>query len=100
VDGEVLRVPIAHAEGNYYADDQTIAALEANNQIVVRYCEASGEVTPAANPNGSIGNIAGVVNEARNVVGLMPHPDRCVEEVLGNRDGIRMLEAIGKGMRK
>ncbi len=85
--GQVLRFPIAHADGNYHADPVTLAALQANAQIVFRYCREDGTVTPEANPNGSLDNIAGIRNAGGNVLGLMPHPERCAEAVLGNRDG-------------
>ena len=85
--GQVLRIPISHYEGNYYADEATLAMLEANNQIVFRYCTPEGEITGEANPNGSLHNIAGIVNEAGNVLGMMPHPERCCEAVLGGVDG-------------
>ncbi len=92
--GSVLRVPIAHAEGNYFAPADTLKALEDNDQIVFRYCERGGNVTPEANPNGSLGNIAGICNAARNVVGLMPHPERASEAILGNEDGLGMFESL------
>lgn len=92
--GEVLKIPIAHADGNYFADDDTIKRLRDNGQIIFRYCDASGNVSEKANPNGSLLNIAGICNEKRNVVGMMPHPERCAEEVLGNVDGKRVFESI------
>ena len=92
--GQVLRLPIAHKEGNYYCDPRTLAELEANGQVVFRYCEPSGEVTEEANPNGSLANIAGIVNRRGNVLGLMPHPERCAEAVLGNRDGLVIWQSI------
>jgi phosphoribosylformylglycinamidine synthase len=85
--GQVLKLPIAHAEGNYYTDPVTLSALQANAQIVFRYCDRDGNVTPDSSPNGSIDNIAGIRNAAGNVLGLMPHPERCAEEVLNNEDG-------------
>src|SRR6478736_8382479 len=84
---QVLKIPIAHADGNYYTDDVTLSQLKATAQIVFHYCTADGEVTPDANPNGSIENIAGIVNIKGNVLGMMPHPERCVEDVLGNDAG-------------
>jgi phosphoribosylformylglycinamidine synthase I len=85
--GQVITVPIAHNEGNYFADDETVASLEKNGQIVFRYCTADGNVTAEANPNGSLGNIAGITNEGGNVLGMMPHPERCAEAILGHEDG-------------
>jgi phosphoribosylformylglycinamidine synthase subunit PurQ / glutaminase len=92
--GQVLRIPIAHGEGNFFADPHVLAALDANRQVVFRYATATGEVTPDANPNGSIHNIAGICNEGRNVVGLMPHPERACEPALGSRDGLVMFESV------
>src|SRR3989454_5907649 len=85
--GQVLRLPIAHGEGNYFAEPDVIARLEANRQVIFRYTNAAGEVRDEANPNGSASAIAGVCNEARNVIGLMPHPERACESVLGSADG-------------
>ncbi|HHM23989.1 MAG TPA: phosphoribosylformylglycinamidine synthase subunit PurQ [Bacteroidetes bacterium] len=93
-EGQVLKIPIAHNEGNYYADPDTLEALEGNGQVVLRYCEANGEVTRAANPNGSLHNIAGIVNRQGNVFGLMPHPERASELLLGSEDGKRIFESI------
>ena len=87
-------IPIAHAEGRYYASDAVLDELEANDQVLFRYCDAAGEVTPAANPNGSLRNIAGVCNAGRNVFGMMPHPERAAEALLGNTDGRLLLEAL------
>ncbi len=89
--GTVLKMPIAHGDGNYFADPAVMERLEKNRQVVVRYCDETGAVTPASNPNGSINNVAGVCNERGNVFGLMPHPDRCSEAVLGNSDGLKMF---------
>ena len=91
--GQVLKLPIAHGEGSYYAAPETIAALEANRQVVFRYCAADGAVNDAANPNGSLHAIAGVCNRRRNVVGLMPHPERACESALGSDDGRVVLES-------
>ena len=91
--GQVLTLPIAHGEGNYYAAPATIAALEANRQVIFRYCAADGATSDAANPNGSLAAIAGVCNMGRNVVGLMPHPERACESVLGSADGRVVLES-------
>ena len=85
--GQVIRVPISHGEGNYYADDATLDALEASNGVLFRYSEPNGDITTAANPNGSRRNIAGIVNAARTVAGMMPHPERCAESLLGGEDG-------------
>ena len=92
--GQVLRVPIAHGEGNYFADDETLDALERNRQVIFRYCDAEGRVTREANPNGSARGIAGICNAGRNVLGMMPHPERCSEDLLGNRDGLAMFRSI------
>ena len=92
--GQVLKVPIAHGEGNYYADEATLDELERNRQVVFRYTTSSGEITAAANPNGSARNIAGICNRQRNVVGLMPHPERACELALGSSDGKIVLESV------
>ncbi len=92
--GDVLSIPISHGDGNYHADDETLARLEANGQIAFRYCTADGDVTDDANPNGSRANIAGITNEAGNVLGLMPHPERAVEAALGGTDGLVVLRSI------
>jgi phosphoribosylformylglycinamidine synthase subunit PurQ / glutaminase len=97
--GQVLRIPIAHGEGNYFAPPDVIDRLERNRQIVFRYCEPSGEVTGAANPNGSIHGIAGLCNEQRNVVGLMPHPERACEPALGSADGRVVFESVIHSLR-
>lgn len=94
VGDDPLIIPIAHAEGRYYANETTLKELEANGQVLFRYCDADGEVTDAANPNGSLHNIAGVCNKDRNVYGMMPHPERAAEEALGNTDGKRMFESF------
>lgn len=87
-------IPIAHGEGNYYADADTIKSLNDNDQVLFRYCDVNGNVTPEANPNGSIENIAGITNANRNVFGMMPHPERAADENLGNIDGKAMFESI------
>ena len=89
-----LRVPIAHGEGCYFADEETLKGLRENRQILWQYCDASGEVLESANPNGSIDNIAGVCNAARNVAGLMPHPERACESLLGSADGNAIFESM------
>lgn len=99
--GQVLTLPIAHAEGNYYTDPTTLSSLKARNQVVFRYCTADGQVTPEANPNGSLDGIAGITNAAGNVLGLMPHPERSAEALLGNEDGrlilLSLLDSITRG---
>lgn len=90
-DYRPLKIPIAHGEGRYYADAATLASLEANGQVVFRYCDANGAVTEAANPNGSLNNIAGICNEAGNVLGMMPHPERATSVQLGNVAGQAIL---------
>ena len=92
--GQVLRLPIAHGEGNYYAPPDVVANLESTGRVVFRYVTASGERTDAANPNGAINNIAGICNEARNVVGLMPHPERACETAVGSADGLVLFESV------
>jgi phosphoribosylformylglycinamidine synthase subunit PurQ / glutaminase len=92
--GQVLRLPIAHADGNYYTDPVTLSALQANAQIVFRYCDREGHVTSQANPNGSLDNIAGIRNATGNVLGLMPHPERGAEKVLHNEDGVLFFQSI------
>jgi phosphoribosylformylglycinamidine synthase len=92
--GQIIKVPIAHHEGNYFIDDDGLAQLEANRQVVVRYCDEDGETTAAANPNGSLSSIAGVCNRDGNVFGLMPHPERVCDEVIGGIDGRGVFESI------
>ena len=92
-EGQVLRLPIAHGEGRYFAAPETVAALEANRQVVFRYCDAGGAADDAGNPNGSLRAIAGVCNRRGNVVGLMPHPERACESVLGSEDGRVVFES-------
>jgi phosphoribosylformylglycinamidine synthase len=89
-----LQIPIAHAEGQYYADPKTISALIANDQILFRYCNENGQITEDANPNGSVDNIAGICNGSRNVFGMMPHPERASEVALGNTDGRFLFDSI------
>ena len=98
--GQVVSFPIAHGEGRYYADAEVLGALEAGDQVVFRYADAEGRVTEAANPNGSERNIAGIVNEGRNVLGLMPHPERCVEALLGTADGRLLFESLVQDLRE
>ena len=92
--GSVLRVPISHGEGNYFADDATLSTLESGGRVAFRYCDPSGAVTDDSNPNGSLSNIAGIVNERGNVLGMMPHPERCCEALLGGEDGRLLFESI------
>jgi phosphoribosylformylglycinamidine synthase len=92
--GQVLRMPIAHGEGNYFADDATLDELERNHQVIFRYCDADGRLTSEANPNGSARNIAGICNRTRNVLGMMPHPERCAEPLLGNADGLKLFLGV------
>src|SRR5437868_1319163 len=92
--GEVLRIPIGHMEGNYFCDEQTLAQLRAQDRIVFRYSTADGEITAAANPNGSLDNVAGICNEGRNVLGMMPHPERSSEGLLGSADGLKLFQAM------
>jgi phosphoribosylformylglycinamidine synthase len=98
--GAVLRVPIAHGEGNYFADDAMLDEFERNRQVIFRYCDAEGRVTREANPNGSARNIAGICNAGRNVLGMMPHPERCAEALLGNTDGFGVFRSIAAAMAK
>ena len=92
--GDVLTMPIAHGEGNYYADPETLARLNAEDRVVFRYATAAGEVTAGANPNGALENIAGIINEERNVLGMMPHPERASEELMGGTDGLVILRSM------
>jgi len=92
--GQILRVPIAHGEGNYFADDALLDDLERNRQVIFRYCDTEGRITGESNPNGSARNIAGICNATRNVLGMMPHPERCSEELLGNADGFGIFKSI------
>jgi len=91
---QVLRIPIAHAEGNYFADEETLSMLEDEGRIVFRYCDKDGNIPREANPNGSARNIAGICNKDRNVMGMMPHPERASEAILGNTDGKNILASM------
>ncbi len=91
---KALKIPIAHAEGRYFADEKTLDALESNDQVLFRYCTPEGAVKAEANPNGAARNIAGICNERRNVFGMMPHPERASENVLGNEDGRGLFESL------
>jgi phosphoribosylformylglycinamidine synthase I len=97
--GQVLHIPIAHGEGNYYAPPEVLERLERNRQVIFRYVNAQGETTDEANPNGSLNSIAGICNEARNVVGLMPHPERACESLLGSKDGLVLFESVVAALR-
>ena len=92
--GQVLRIPISHGEGSYYADEATLDRLEGNGQVVFRYCTPEGLVTPEANPNGSLRNIAGIINERGNVLGMMPHPERASEALMGGEDGLFIWRSV------
>ncbi len=94
--GRVIGVPISHGEGNYYADPETIATLERDNRVAFRYCGPDGEITSEFNPNGSLNNIAGITNSRGNVLGMMPHPERCCDELLGGVDGAAIFRAMAK----
>lgn len=93
-EGQVVRIPISHGEGNYFASDEVLDRLESEGRIVFRYCDEAGQRAPEANPNGSARHIAGIVNGGRNVLGMMPHPDRCAEGMLGSDDGKYLFESI------
>lgn len=96
--GKALKIPIAHAEGRYYADTATLQSLKENDQILFQYCDENADITSAANPNGSLNNIAGICNATRNVFGMMPHPERASEIVLGNTDGRALFESLVETM--
>ncbi|HEY4147411.1 MAG TPA: phosphoribosylformylglycinamidine synthase subunit PurQ [Chitinophagaceae bacterium] len=91
---KALKIPVAHGEGRYYADKKTLDGLEANDQVIYRYCDAGGVVTEAANPNGALRNIAGICNTNRNVFAMMPHPERATSEILGNTDGKVVIKSL------
>ena len=92
--GQVLRIPISHGEGNYYADQDVLTALQDEDRIAFRYCDAAGNVNAGANPNGSLLNIAGILSEGRNVLGMMPHPERAAEELTGGTDGLPLWRSL------
>jgi phosphoribosylformylglycinamidine synthase len=96
--GDVVVMPISHGEGNYYVDAETLARLKAEDRIVFRYCDAEGNATPESNPNGALENIAGVLNEGRNVMGMMPHPERASEALLGGTDGLLIWTSMLRAM--
>lgn len=92
--GQVIKVPVAHHDGNYFANEQILSSLQDNDQIIFRYCDETGAVTPESNPNGSLRGIAGICNAKRNVLGMMPHPERCAEILLGGSDGAGVFESL------
>jgi phosphoribosylformylglycinamidine synthase len=94
--GQVLKIPIAHADGRYFADAETMEELESKDQILFKYCDERGAIDEASNPNGSLASIAGICNKSRNVFGMMPHPERAAEEILGNTDGRMLLDSLVK----
>ena len=96
--GEILHIPIGHMEGNYYCDAKTLDTLTRQNRIVFRYSTPDGRIAPEANPNGSLDNIAGICNETRNVMGMMPHPDRCSDALLGSADGAKIFRSISQSL--
>lgn len=93
-NGKILKIPIAHGEGRFYADEAVLDKLEANGQVIYKYCDEKGNITDAANPNGALRNIAGICNENRNVFGMMPHPERASSETLGNQDGRIIFQSL------
>ena len=99
-EGQVIRMPLAHADGNYYADPGTLEGLESEGRVLFRYSDAEGGSTEEANPNGSLNGIAGIVNEGGNVLGLMPHPDRAIELALGSQDGLPLFESLVDSVRQ
>ena len=94
VDNQVIRIPISHGEGNYFADDKTLKTIEDNGRVLFRYSSENGQLLESVNPNGSINNIAGITNEEGNVLGMMPHPERCCDSILGGDDGLLIFESI------
>ena len=96
VHQKVLKIPVAHGDGNYFADETTLNELEANNQVLLRYVSPEGNVSDGFNPNGSLNNIAGIINKKKNVMGLMPHPERCCDPVLGNTDGALLFKSVAE----
>ena len=96
--GDVVTIPVAHHDGNYFADEETLKRLEGDGQVAFRYCAADGTVSPQSNPNGSRNNIAGVYNDAGNVLGMMPHPERCADPALGGTDGLPLFESLAAAL--
>lgn len=97
-EGSLLDIPVAHADGNYFADSETLRSMSGNGQIILRYSTKDGDISADANPNGSVGNIAGITNKEKNVFGLMPHPERVMEAELGGVDGLLLFESIIKAV--
>jgi len=95
-NGQAIKIPIAHGEGRFFADEKTIKGLEENNQIIFRYCNKNGEISESSNPNGSLSNIAGICNKEKNVFGMMPHPERAADHLLNNTDGVNLFKSILK----
>ena len=95
---DVLRIPVGHMEGNYFVEDATLRQMEENQQVIFRYCTSDGQITEAANPNGSVSNIAGISSEQHNVLGMMPHPERASEALLGSEDGLAIFESMIRSM--
>ena len=93
-NGQAIKIPIAHGEGRFFADEKTVKGLEKNNQIIFRYCNENGEVSESSNPNGSLSNIAGICNKEKNVFGMMPHPERAADHLLNNTDGVNLFKSI------
>ena len=93
-NGQAIKIPIAHGEGRFFADEKTIKELEENNQIIFRYCNENGEISESSNPNGSLSNIAGICNKEKNVFGMMPHPERAADHLLNNTDGVNLFKSI------
>ena len=98
--GEVLKIPIAHADGHFFMDKKAFNKIEENNQVLFRYCSENGDIKDEFNPNGAVGNVAGVVNKEGNVCGMMPHPERCSEDILNNKDGLKILTSIAAYLEK
>jgi phosphoribosylformylglycinamidine synthase len=96
--GDVIRIPVAHHDGNYFTDPDTLEGLEGDGRVAFRYCTPDGAITDAANPNGSLANIAGILNEAGNVLGMMPHPERLADPLLGGTDGAPMFTALAEAI--
>lgn len=93
-EGDILEVPVSHGEGNYFIDEEGLKSLQDNRQILFRYCDRNGELTPEANVNGSVDHIAGISNRQGNVMGMMPHPERAMESLLGSQDGVRFFDSV------
>ncbi len=98
VDQKILKIPVAHGEGNYFADEQTLDEIEKNGQVLFRYVSNKGKIGSEFNPNGSLNNIAGIINKKKNVMGLMPHPERCCDPVLGNTDGSLLFKSVAENL--